>query len=111
MQVRARSALIHAQWTPSEKRRIFHLILQCFGVVFFCVSERFETVFYFPPPARKGLIFIDTDTGFKTLATTKCVFVRAEKNKFQTRTEPEVPQSSKGSELYRRRSYFSFSWR
>lgn len=55
MQVRARLALIHAQWTPGDKRHIFHLILQCVGVVFFCLSERLETVFYFFPPPGKGL--------------------------------------------------------
>lgn len=52
---------------------------------------------FFPLPG-KGLIFIDTDIGFKTVATTKCVFNRAEKNKFQTRTESEVSQSLKNTD-------------
>lgn len=44
VQGRAQMALIHAQWTPSEKRHIFYVILQCFGLVYFCMSGRFETV-------------------------------------------------------------------
>lgn len=40
MEARAHLALIHAQWTPSGKRHISHLILQCFGVVFFCMRKR-----------------------------------------------------------------------
>lgn len=50
----------------------------------------------FSIPASPGKdLFVDTDIGFKTLATTKRAFVRAEKNKVQTRTEPEVPQTLK----------------
>ena len=66
-----------------------------------------------PPHSGKGLIFIDTDTGFKTLATTKYVFFRAEKNKFQTRTESEVPKVWKtlmGSELDSLAPVSVFSW-
>ena len=69
MQVRAQLALIHAQWTPSEKRHIFHLIFQCFEVVFFCMSEKLETVFYFFLSPGKGLVFIDTDIDFKAFPT------------------------------------------
>lgn len=86
MQVRAQLALIHTQWTHSEKKNIFYLILRCFGIVCFSVSGRFETVLYFFPHPGKRFVFIDTDTRFKTLTTTKCVSIRAEKNKFQTRT-------------------------
>lgn len=58
MQVRAQLARIHAQWTPSEKRHIFYLVLQCFGVVYFCMSGRFETVFYFfSPPWEKACLY------------------------------------------------------
>lgn len=50
VQVRA-----HTQWTPSEKKNIFYLILQGFEAVYFCVSGRFETVLYFFPHLGKGL--------------------------------------------------------
>lgn len=101
MQVRAHLALIHTQWTPSEKRHISHLILQRFGVVFFCMSKKKkdETDFFFLFfSLGKGLIFIDTDTGFKTLASTKWVFIRVEKNKSQTRAECGVLQRLKTSD-------------
>lgn len=50
VQVRAQLALTHTQWTHGEKKNIFYLILQCFGVVCFSVSGRFETVLYFFSP-------------------------------------------------------------
>lgn len=112
MEARAHLALIHAQWTPSGKRHISHLILQCFGVVFFCMRKRKkkknETDFCFLFfSLGKGLLFIDTDTGFETPATTKRVFIRAEKNKSQKKAECGVLQrlkTSDGGELGCRRT-------
>lgn len=46
----------------------------------------------------KGLLFIDTDTGFETPATTKRVFIRAEKNKSQKKAECGVLQRLKTSD-------------
>lgn len=59
------------------------------------MSEKFEAVFYFFLSPGKGLVFIDTDTGFKALVTTKWVFIRIKKNKFWTKAEPEILRDEK----------------